>query len=224
MNDIKDSYEQFLLHKKQMFKHLKDCLIFNFKNRKEFYFLKFLTLIGLSSLVVLFGYFILIYSGSPLPEKIIKPKIEIVYLEDSTKTMEAFLDKLGEMESRNNYKALNRFGYMGKYQIGFTALKQIGLGSVSKERFLNTPELQEAAMKMLLRENKRILSNYIGKYQSQTINGIYITESSILAAAQMAPAGTIKFLTSKGDSVFRDGNGVPITKYLKQFSGYKIIL
>jgi len=149
---------------------------------------------------------------------------QTVYVSDETKTFEKFLDDLGQLESGGSYKAVNQYGYMGKYQLGRAALTQIGLGSITKEQFLDNPELQEASIRMLLKENKRMLATYIGKYQSRVIGGIYITESGILGAANMAPQGTIDFLTSDGDSIFKDGNGVPITKYLEKFSGYKIKL
>ena len=37
-----------------------------------------------------------------------------------------FLDALGRRESSNNYAAVNRFGYMGRYQMGGMALKEAG--------------------------------------------------------------------------------------------------
>ncbi len=149
---------------------------------------------------------------------------QTVYVSDEAKTFDKFLDELGDAESGGNYKAVNQLGYMGKYQFGMSALKQIGLGSVTKEQFLDNPELQEASIRMLLKENKKILASYIGKYQSRVIGGIYITESGILGGSHMAPQGVIDFLTSDGEKVFKDGNGIPITKYLEKFSGYKIKL
>lgn len=149
---------------------------------------------------------------------------EVIYLSDSTKTMEKFLFDLSKRESNGRYDIINQYGYMGKYQMGRSALTAIGLGSVSSEKFLTTPELQETAMLMLLRTNKQTLSSYIGKYQSKVINGVYITESGILAASHMAPQGAIDFLTSGGTKVFKDGNGVPITRYFEEFSGYSLKL
>jgi hypothetical protein len=147
---------------------------------------------------------------------------EVVYLQDSTKNMKAFLDKIGFMESGNNYRAVNQYGYCGRFQFGREALTAIGLGGVSTDDFINNPELQEVAMKMLLKKNKETLARYIGKYQNRKIAGIFITESSILGASQMAPKGVIDFLDSGGQNVFKDGNGAPISKYLKDLSGYKL--
>lgn len=201
---------------------LKEKIMFIIKHNRHYLTRRFLVLSSLCIAIIFAG----LYYLRPI---IVHTKYEsipgeIVFISDSTKTMDKFLHELGHLESSNNYKVVNQFGYMGRYQIGRQALKQIGFGEVSNEQFLNNAELQEIAMKMLLKENKRILASYIGKYQSRVINGIYITESSILAASHMAPQGVIDFLNSNGEKVFKDGNGTPITKYLKQFSGYKIVL
>lgn len=201
---------------------LKEKIMFIIKHNKHYLTRRFLVLSSLIIAIIFAG----LYYLRPI---IIHTRYqsvpgEVIYVPDSTKTMDKFLYELGRLESNNNYKIVNQFGYMGRYQIGRQALKQIGLGEVSNEQFLNNAELQEVAMKLLLKENKRILASHIGKYQSRVINGIYITESSILAASHMAPQGVIDFLTSGGEKVFKDGNGTPITKYLKQFSGYKIKL
>ena len=65
----------------------------------------------------------------------------------------AFLEAMGKRESSNNYRAVNRFGYMGKYQFGKSTLKTLKI-KVSKEEFLNNPDLQEEAMHKLLLYNQ----------------------------------------------------------------------
>lgn len=147
---------------------------------------------------------------------------EIVYVEDTSKTMKGFLYKFGFMESGNNYKIKNQYGYMGRYQFGRAALTAIGMGGIPEEDFLNNPELQEIAMGLLLKKNKEFLARYIGKFQGRTIGGVLISESGLLAAAHMAPQGVIDFLDSMGQKVFKDGNGVPITKYFKELGGYRL--
>lgn len=42
------------------------------------------------------------------------------------KTLEQFLNDLGERESGGNYRAFNRYGYAGKYQMGEAALVDAG--------------------------------------------------------------------------------------------------
>ena len=46
--------------------------------------------------------------------------------EISYKTFSAFKYAIGYKESTNNYKAVNRFGYLGRYQFGKIALQDIG--------------------------------------------------------------------------------------------------
>lgn len=219
---VQDEHEQYLVYKKLADFHFNKYWTLQrqywFKYCKEnIVKTSFITLVILGAILFPLYY----YLTNPNVEYKFSTK-EIVYVPDSTKTMDKFLETLGQLESNNDYKAVNQFGYLGRWQLGQSALKQIGLGSVSKEQFLNNPKLQDAAILMLLKENKRVLHSYIEKYNSTVIQGVLVTESSILAACQLSPQGTIKFLTSKGDSVFRDGNNVPITKYLEKFSGYQI--
>ena len=103
-----------------------------------------------------------------------------------------FCEDLGFSESSGNYKAVNRLGYMGKYQFGRSALEWVGVKS--KYTFLNSPDLQEEAFSTLISLNKFVLQDYITEYVGQYIAGIQITES----------------------------NNVPITKYMKRFGGYDL--
>ena len=147
-----------------------------------------------------------------------KIKLEEIKIKGHT----AFLTALGHRESGNRYHVVNRFGYMGKYQFGKSTLKTLKI-KVTKEEFLNNPDLQEEAMKKLLIYNKKRLKKYIDKFDGQVINGILITESGLLAAAHLGGAGSVKkwFRTGK---IKQDGNGVKITQYMEQFSGYSLYL
>ena len=69
---------------------------------------------------------------------------------------------------------------MGKYQFGKSTLKGLGF-EVTRKEFLNNPQLQEEAMMALLLHNKEKLQNYIDLFDGKTINGMYISESGILA-------------------------------------------
>ena len=81
------------------------------------------------------------------------------------KTLNEFLTDLGAQESGGNYKAFNRYGYAGKYQMGEMALVDCGYyrkpscnynndwrgeflgkdGVFSIQDFLNNPSAQENA-------------------------------------------------------------------------------
>lgn len=133
-----------------------------------------------------------------------------------------FLNDIGYRESGNRYDITNTWGYMGKYQFGKSTLKGLGF-DVTRKEFLNNPQLQEQAMLALLNHNKQKLQSYIDIYDGKTINGMYVSESGILAAAHLGGQGSVKRYFKKG-KVFSDAYGTKITSYMKQFSGYDIKL
>ena len=143
-------------------------------------------------------------------------------IELSVSSHQAFLDAIGFKESGNRYDIVNRFGYMGKYQFGKRTLRGLGF-KMSREEFLNSPEIQEKAMYSLLKQNKKSLRKYIKKYDGKIVHGVLVTESGLLAAAHLGGAGSVKkwFRTGK---VRKDGNGVKITTYMEHFSGYDLYL
>lgn len=131
----------------------------------------------------------------------------------------AFKEALGFKESGGDYKIINEFGYMGKYQFGRGTLKLIGIRDVNL--FLDSPDLQEAAFYANASRNKWILRRDIERFQDKVINGIRITESGILAAAHLAGPGNVKkFLRSGGVNSFNDGFGTSIKLYFKRFADY----
>ena len=133
-----------------------------------------------------------------------------------------FLNDIGHRESGNRYDITNTWGYMGRYQFGKSTLKGLGF-DVTREEFLNNPQLQEEAMLALLNHNKKKLQPYIDIYDGKTINGMYVSESGILAAAHLGGQGSVKRYFKNG-KIFKDAYGTKITSYMKQFSGYDIKL
>lgn len=130
-----------------------------------------------------------------------------------------FKEALGFKESRGNYKTINQYGYMGKYQFGKGTLQLIGV--YDTQLFLDTPELQEAAFYANASRNKWILKRDIKRFVGKRINGILITESGILAAAHLAGPGSVKkYLRSWGATAFSDAFGTTLGYYMKRFSGY----
>jgi len=157
----------------------------------------------------------------PLALAVTTPKIEAPKVKLIIKNHNKFLEDLGFRESSGNYKAVNQFGYLGKYQFGRRTLDALGYTDVSNRVFLANPQIQEEAMYDLLTHNKRILRRLIKKYEGRVINGILITESGILAAAHLAGPGNVKRFFKKGYE-FKDGNGTKMTSYMKKFSGYQL--
>ena len=152
----------------------------------------------------------------------VTPKLELIELTIPANRHVDFLQAIGHKESGNNYTVVNSYGYMGKYQFGASTLRGLGF-KVTKEEFLNNPALQEEAMQALLEHNRKKLKRQIEKYCGQTVNGVYITESGILAAAHLAGQGNVKRFFRKGYE-FKDGYGTTMTSYMKKFSGYQLDL
>lgn len=217
--ELIESLDKKIKHtKKEIFKEKVSFLI---KNKKMFllkrggYYLLMATFIYL-------GAYLLIYLT---PEPLILEKERLVYIDHSAGTYKQFLDKIAHYESRGSYDPQpENPNYYGRYQIGPAALQTIGM-PIAKNTFIKSPLLQEEAMRLLLLFNKEQLATYIGKYQFKKIKGIVITESGILAASHLGGAGNvIKFLTTNGQIDFKDGNGTPVSKYLKELSSYQLDL
>jgi hypothetical protein len=149
------------------------------------------------------------------------PKIEAPKVELVVKNHDKFLEDLGFRESSGNYKAVNKFGYLGKYQFGRKTLDALGYKNISNRTFLSDPALQEQVMEDLLVHNKKILRRYIKKYEGKVVHGVYITESGVLAAAHLAGAGNVRKFFRKGYE-FKDGNGTKMTSYMRKFSNYEL--
>jgi hypothetical protein len=131
-----------------------------------------------------------------------------------------FKEAIGIRESQGQYHLVNSLGYMGKYQFGTSALRFFGIKN--NTLFLNSPELQEKAFVALIKFNKFKLQDVIEEFRGQTIDGVRVTESGILAAAHLGGAGSIrKYLESDGKKKCKDGYGTSIKSYLKQFGGYE---
>jgi len=139
--------------------------------------------------------------------------------------LETFLTHLAFKESTNNPDTFNTIGYIGKYQFGKAALKDVKINIDIKEFQTNSsifPEaLQDTAIIRLLRINKKRLTATIETYNNTKINGINITESGILAAAHLAGAYGVKQYFENGTN-FKDKYGTSIEKYLKEFSQFKL--
>ena len=160
------------------------------------------------------------------------------------KTLQQFLNDLGARESGGNYKAFNRYGYAGKYQMGEAALidagyyrkpsrrynndwtgEFVGKDNVrSLQDFLNTPRAQENAQIIFKKKQWGYLKavgahNYLGLI----INEILITSSGLLAGAHLKGAGSvIEYLRSHGKNNSKDAFGTSIESYIKHFAGYDV--
>jgi len=152
---------------------------------------------------------------TPLHINYVKPPLVIKLSQH-----QQFLNAIGHRESTNRYDVVNAYGYMGKYQFGKKTLRGLGI-KVTQEEFINNPSLQEQAMQLLLKHNKKKLRRYIEKYEGKMVHGVYITESGILAAAHLGGQGNVRRFFRNGYE-FKDGFGTKITSYMKLFGGYDL--
>lgn len=136
-----------------------------------------------------------------------------------------FMHQMSMVESNNTLHAVNRFGMMGKYQFSPRTLKAMGI-DVSQEEFLRNEELQDSAMVRLMKSNRRALRQIIARYHGKTVNGVYVTESGILAGAHLVGAGGVLafFYPEKYSYNTVDGNGTSVVYYMNKFANYDIEL
>ena len=139
----------------------------------------------------------------------------------SNRKFEDFREAIGMRESSGDYKIINQYGYVGKYQFGRHALFDVGVKS--KSAFIKSPKMQDEAFLALCEINKYRLRNYLPKYVGKTINGIHITESGLIAASHLVGAGSVKkYLRSNGKKIRRDANQVSLEEYIKLFNNYNL--
>ncbi len=157
------------------------------------------------------------------------------------KTYDDFFENLGQHESSGDYHKINKIRYMGKYQMGEGSLIDLGYyrrdGNTddnvyknkywtgkeeikSKEDFLNNPKVQEKAVRDYAKLNwEKMRNENLDLYVGQTVQGVEITVSGLLAAAHNQGAGgVINFL--KFGINGKDGFGTTIKKYMKELAGY----
>ena len=132
-----------------------------------------------------------------------------------------FKEILGYKESTSDYKKVNKFGFMGKYQFNLNTLKMYKIKNSKK--FINNAELQERVFLINVQRNKWILRKDIKWFVGSNINNTIITESGIIAAAHLAGPGNVKkYLRSGGKYNTKDAFGTSISKYMEHFEGYDL--
>ncbi|NJL63949.1 MAG: hypothetical protein HC903_21590 [Methylacidiphilales bacterium] len=160
----------------------------------------------------------------------------------------------------SQYKFENQeLGFIGKYQFAEILLIRLGYykakiyygngadknywrgtwtnkrGIDSKTKLLNSPEVQEAAIReafevylqdinYLLKQRRKSINEYLGKQGKFNDNGksknIKVTLSGLMAAAHLRGADKVVDLLVLG-KVSRDEFGTSILEYLDKFGGYE---
>ena len=136
-----------------------------------------------------------------------------------------FLDELAFRESSGVTDTVSAIGMLGKYQFSPRTLRYIGYED-SIESFLSDEFVQDSMAVELLKRNRRSLRNTIQEFDHTWYNGIYVTKSGILAGAHLVGAGGVWsfFYPETYEHATKDGNGVVVEQYIKQFSNYEFRL
>jgi len=161
-----------------------------------------------------------------------------------TKTLNDFYNDLGARESGGNYSSVNKYGYVGKYQMGEAAMIDAGYykkpsgkynndwsgqftgkdGIYSVQDFLKNKQAQENAQKAFKQAQwNQLKAIGADKYIGKEINGVKITQSGLLAAAHLKGPGAVKeYLQSDGKNIPKDAFGTSVESYMKKFEGYDV--
>jgi hypothetical protein len=138
-----------------------------------------------------------------------------------------FINDLGHRESGNNCLSVNLIGCFGEWQFAESTLKYLGYRKITLKRFkanhdIFPRELQMKALKNLITINLYYLNEY-QHFIGDTIKGVVITKSGMIAASHLGGAGTLKkFLNSNGRINKKDVLGTSISDYLKEFCNYNL--
>lgn len=152
-----------------------------------------------------------------------------------------FFTALGQRESDNNPKKINKFGYIGKYQFGEEVLVALGYykkdgtrkndwkgqwtgkdGIHSKKDFLNSPLIQDKAVKELSELNWQMAcNNKLHHSLGETRSGVRVTKAGIIAGMHLKGGrSVINFINHSQNSY--DAFGTGVKDYMHKFSQYRI--
>lgn len=140
---------------------------------------------------------------------------------------ERFINDLGFRESGNNWLSINRIGCFGEWQFSESTLRYLGYRKITLRKFRANPEIfprtmQLKVLRALIRVNRVLLSDY-QHFIGDTIQGVRITRSGMIAASHLGGAGSLKkFLDSGGKINRKDVLGTSIYDYLRIFSNYEL--
>lgn len=138
------------------------------------------------------------------------------------KTFEGFLIKIQELESNRNHLAKNG-QYLGLYQMG-RGIRSVLECCPNDYEFLYNVNLQHDCMIKSVRHYKIKLTPEIQKYDNKIIDGIKMTESSIIALAHLSGiSGARKYLYSNNIPE-KDQYGNPIRRYVLLTANYDVSL
>lgn len=143
-----------------------------------------------------------------------------------------FKAALGERESSNNYSVINSFGFMGKYQLGYDRLFELGLvvlngtcydwkNGLDQEKFLENEYLQEVVFDLHFFDVLNRLVRSYSSFINFKINETNLSFSGMFAGVHLLGFESIDKRLKSGEEI-KDAYGTSIDTYLELFSGYEI--
>jgi hypothetical protein len=138
-----------------------------------------------------------------------------------------FIKDLGRRESGNNWLCVNCIGCFGEWQFAESTIHYLGFKHVTLKKFRTNPEifppeLQRRALESLIKVNLFLMKDY-ERYIGETVKGVIVTKSGMIAAAHLGGARSVKlFLTSNGRLDKEDVLGTAVSNYMRKFSFYDI--
>jgi hypothetical protein len=138
-----------------------------------------------------------------------------------------FINDLGRRESGNNWMSVNCIGCFGEWQFAESTIQFLGYKHVTLKAFRKNPgifprDLQRDALESLIKVNLSLLHNY-ECYIGDTIRGVVVTKSGMIAASHLGGAKSLKlYLLSDGRVNKADVLGTSVRDYLKKFRYYDL--
>jgi hypothetical protein len=138
-----------------------------------------------------------------------------------------FVTDLGRRESGNNWLSINLIGCFGEWQFAESTIHYLGFKHVTLKKFRKNPDIfppdqQRRALESLIKVNLVLMKDY-NHFIGETIKGVTVTKSGMIAAAHLGGARSVKlFLTSNGSLDKADALGTTVSNYMRKFSFYDI--
>ena len=138
-----------------------------------------------------------------------------------------FIKDLGSRESGNNWLSINCIGCFGEWQFAESTVHFLGYKHVTLKKFkadssIFPQELQLKVLESLIKVNLSYLRDY-EHFIGDTIKGVVITKSGMIAASHLGGARSLKlFLASGGRINKKDVLGTSVLNYLKRFRYYDL--
>jgi hypothetical protein len=138
-----------------------------------------------------------------------------------------FVNDLGRRESGNNWQCVNCIGCFGEWQFAESTVHYLGYKHVTLKKFKSDPwifppELQRKVLESLIKVNLVLMKKY-ESFIGDTINGVPITKSGMIAAAHLGGARSVRlFLSSNGKLDKADVLGTRVSNYMLKFGFYDL--